>query len=163
MAILASTLPAAGVIGADTAADRHPRARLFPRSTSVTAKLAERSADRRLTVIFVPEAWACNLANAAAARVVDRLAESYAEDTSALYVIPAESQERLALTGGPPGETVTVPHAVLAEEHRSAPLPRLEIWTSEGELLLLRSLDKFEEEALYEELESSRTFLAKRR
>ena len=162
LAGLVTTLPAAGAFAADAAVDPHPRARLFPHSSAVTAKLAEGSADRRLTVVFVPQSWACNLANATAARVVDRLAKRYAADTATLYVIPTEWRGPLPFHSERLGETVEVPQAVLAEEHRTVPLPRLEIWTSDGELLLLRSLDKFEEDALYEELESSRTFLAKR-
>ena len=141
----------------------HPRYRLFPDSPTVTAKLAERSADRRLTVVFAPESWACNLANATAARVVDRLADAYSGDTTTLYVIPAEGPGSVLFQDERSRETVAVPRAVLEQEHRIVPLPRLEIWTSEGELLLLRSLDKFEEDALYEELESSRSFLAERR
>jgi hypothetical protein len=149
-AVLAT--PAAG--GADGV--QAARSRLFASAAPAMAVDGE-----RVIVVFTPDSWGCQAADAALASAVGSFAGEH-RGVAVFSLIPESRRtERPHAFGQPlPGSILVLGDEAMLREARLAPLPRLEIWTSDGRLLLLKSYRHALEENVREELERTLGFLA---
>lgn len=133
------------------------RSRLFATSPPAMAVGGERS----LVVVFTPDSWGCQAADAALASAVGGFAGEHREVAVFSLIPESRRTERPHAFGQPlPGHVLVLGDETMLRESRIAPLPRLEIWTSDGRLLLLKSYRHALEESVREELERTLGFLA---
>lgn len=144
-----------GARGSDTV---HARQRLFPgkAGSSILDVLRQPA---RLTVFFHPDPQRCTPEELRALQALDRLTETF-EDIAVYSVLPAELSDFESIFGYElPGELLLIENELFLAEGRVSPRPRLEVWSAEGQLLLLRSLPPtIREEEIYEEVLWSRSF-----
>lgn len=135
----------------------HPRARLFPAdSAGRISDVLEPSA--RLSVLFHPELGGCAAEQLQTIEALDRLSRDF-EDIAIFSVLPQNLEFGTVSGHRLPGEIVrTTRHAWVAASELS-PRPRLEVWSADGRLLVLRSLPRtVSEEEIYEEVLWARSF-----
>lgn len=115
--------------------------------------------DRGVVVVFTPDAWGCRAVDAALASAAGRFAVEHSE--VAVYSLIPEGRRIAHAFGQPlPGRIVALRDELVLREAGFAPLPRLEVWSSDGRLLLLKSYRHALEETVREELERTLSFLA---
>lgn len=138
-ATVASSLFLLSVACAPHAGDgRHPRERLFP---PLPASVAARAfpAGMALHVLYWP-AGGCQSCNLPATRALSELVLAR-PDISVTIVVPDGFPLPAASAGIDwPGEVATLELEAYRRQMDLAPLPRLEVWDPQGQLLLLRSL-----------------------
>ncbi|MFL6194355.1 MAG: hypothetical protein ACJ75H_09310 [Thermoanaerobaculia bacterium] len=138
----------------------HPRA-LFFGSREDAAPLATASADTRLHVLFTPDFEHCTPEEMRIVRALRRIAAEN-PDTQVLTLLPASRGKTTEVFGERlPGTLVAIPDRAFGRQGRRAPAPRIEVWSREGRLLLMRSLPRVvTEEEVYEEVLWARSFTA---
>lgn len=135
----------------------HPRTRLFPADPSgVVADALEPSA--RLSILFHPEPGRCAGEQVQTIQALRRLARDF-EDVAIFSVLPENLE--FGTIGGQrlPGEIVRTTAAAWTAANELSPRPRLEVWSADRRLLVLRSLPRtVSEEEIYEEVLWARSF-----
>lgn len=154
---LLSVAVSISVGAAPESAGANPRLRMFPGTTAVPVAF-DREPGAALRVLFTPQSWACTVSDDVAARVVQRFADAY-DDVAAWSLVPLRREGVRTRPIPTAGREVAVPLAAILTEAELAPLPRIEVWTRDGRLLLLRSLGSFQDDELYDELVWTRSFL----
>lgn len=133
------------------------RSRLFATAAPAMAVDGERA----IVVVFTPDSWGCQAADAALASAVGSFAGEHREVAVFSLIPESRRTERPHAFGQPlPGSVLVLGDETMLREARLAPLPRLEIWTSDGRLLLIKSYRHALEESVLEELERTLGFLA---
>lgn len=130
------------VHGCDAAdAPRHPRTALFhlDRDDPVQRHLATPA---RLSVVYWPAMDGCGACEIGVARTLSEVESRYAGDTRVVTVVPPGLGSRFAETFRVawPGTVVELDRARYDVQRELGPLPRVEVWSANGDLLLLRSL-----------------------
>lgn len=129
-------LAAAGCAGAD-----HRREVLFglDGDDPVQRHLAEPA---RLSVVYWPAIEGCGPCELGVVRTLEEVQAAFGADTRVLTVVPpalgARFAERNRLEW--PGTVVELDRSRYDQQRALGPLPRVEVWSAAGELLLLRSL-----------------------
>jgi hypothetical protein len=119
-------------------AERHPRERLFP---ALPAGVIEQAfpADAALHVLYWP-GGGCQACNAPALRALAELVVAHPE-IAAVIVVPEGFPSPAAATGVAwPGAEVTLEPDAFRAQAVFVPLPRVEVWDPQGQLLLLRAI-----------------------
>ena len=149
---LALSSPGASAALDEATAPTHARAALFPspQAMLLTDQLAKSA---RLNVLFHPEIGRCEPQQIAVILALRRLTEGHS-DINVVTVSPKAAAGHPTLFGEPlPGRLLVVENATYASEGRISPRPRLEVWSGDGRLLLLRSIPPVvTEEGIYQDL-----------
>jgi hypothetical protein len=150
---------AMGTGGEAAPAAEHPRARLFAgRGFGWPAQAA---VPARLHVLFTPDLARCTPEVMQVARALRRIAAEHS-DMRVWTILPRSGAATRTLYGEAlPGRRLVVAEAAVAAEGELAPVPRIEVWTGDGRLLLLRSVARtVREDELYDEILWTRSFTA---
>lgn len=119
----------------------HRRAALFglDGDDPVQRHLAEPA---RLSVVYWPAVDGCGPCELGVVRALAEVEGEFGADTRVLTVVPPALGDRFAERHRLewPGTVVELDRSRYDEQRALAPLPRVEVWSAAGELLLLRSL-----------------------
>jgi hypothetical protein len=112
-------------------------------------------------VLFTPDFEHCTPETMRISRALRRIAAEYS-DTRVFTLRPASRAGITAEYGETlPGAPLTIPDAAYAAQRGLAPTPRIEVWSGEGRLLLMRSLPRVvTEKEVYDEVLWARSFTA---
>jgi hypothetical protein len=141
----------------EESAHSRPKAALQP---AIVAQVLKKS-PHRLGVVFWPELSRC----AACDRMVSAVLSEWRNDpdypTSVFTVIPANARTSPD-TKWLPGHVVPLQLAEYRQFANLGPRPRIEIWSADGRLLLVRSIPSYssQRELLTEEMLAARSFTA---
>ena len=118
-----------------------------------SALTADHGGTASLRVVFLPTPERCSPQDLIATRTLARL-EQERDDVAVLTIIPGGLPRELGMNGLPfPGHIIHLPLNVVEQSRRKVARPRLEVYSSEGQLLLLRPVSPHEEQRLlYEEI-----------
>lgn len=115
----------------------------------------------RWTVVYWPTPDECAACTAGIDRALDEAAARH-PDLHVMTVLPspAPAHAERANAGHHPGKVVTLDEPTWQRARTIVPLPRVEVWTGSGQLVLLRSLPTVaaQGDLLLQELEWSRAF-----
>jgi hypothetical protein len=133
----------------------HPRVAIFGGADG-RRLVDELSGRSRLEVLFHPEIGRCEPQQIATARALRRLLDERS-DIEILTVLPAppEGRSQIQSLFGEvlPGRVVLLPGPSYLSEGKISPRPRLEVWSRNGHLLLLRSIPpSASEDSIYQEV-----------
>lgn len=130
----------------------HPRDEIFA-GTATRRLVDEFSRTARLTILFHPDMGKCEPQHIAIVLALRRLLEEHS-DIEVLTVLPAASAEVKTLLGETlPGRVVVLDNPTYVSEGRISPRPRLEVWSHDRRLLLLRSIPlAASEDSIYQEV-----------
>jgi hypothetical protein len=137
--------------------DHSPHAAL--RAEAVSRLLATRP--HRLAVVFWPQLGGCAACDLMVAEVVQGWKVEPESEIAVVTVVPASAPntvDHLAL----PGDLVRLDPEEYKQLAGRAPRPRVEIWSSDGELLLFRTVPNYGSQAnlLTEEMLAARSYTA---
>jgi len=154
------SLGLAAVLTASCDPGPRPHARQQLLDTGDADPVAIRLADpHRMAVVYWPRIGECTLAEIRLARALGELEHRF-PDIELLTLLP-EGADESGRYGVPyPGEVVKLTPEDYVRQRAVAPLPRVEVWSGGGALLLLRSIPPLAAQAdlLLEEIEWSRAF-----
>jgi hypothetical protein len=158
VSLLSAALAAVLVASCDPALRPHARQRLLDTGTAdpVAVRLA---APHRMAVLYWPRIGECTLAEIRIARALGELGRRF-PDIELLTLLPDGADEGGRYGVPYPGEVVKLTPEDYVRQRAVAPLPRVEVWSGGGALLLLRSIPPLAAQAdlLVEEIEWSRAF-----
>jgi len=139
---------------------RNSRARLFS-AAGQDGVLPRRLAGSRLVVLFTPDFERCTPETMRILRALRQIAADY-PDTRVFTLRPASRAGITAEYGEAlPGARLTIPDASYQAQRGMAPTPRIEVWSRDGRLLLMRSLPRVvTEKDVYDEVLWARSFTA---
>ncbi len=120
-------------------ATRSTRAGLFPDSHSAELE-ARLTLDEELAVFYWPAVELCDPAAVAAAVALEKLAREE-QTIRVTTIVPKGTRNAIERLGVPyPGETLEVPPRQYHAAGWLVPLPRVEVWSRDGRLMLLKAI-----------------------
>jgi hypothetical protein len=137
--VLLALLGASGCRERDSS--HHPRAVMF--GLSATDPVQRHLADpTRLAVVYWPAIGGCGPCEVGVVQALSEVEAEHGEDTRVLTVVPPGAGDRFAEMHRLrwPGTVVEMALPRYEAQRAIGPLPRVEVWSAAGDLLLLRSL-----------------------